>query len=295
MNETSQKRIEWAKAVALAYASHPDVRAIIIGGSTARGTATELSDIDLGLFWTKVASERERSDLIGQIGGKLTRCVPNNLRYQEGNPRREGWIEIIDFRPSSSPDWMRLDLEHETLSGTDQVLTQVLDKMDISLEKQELLSVIQDGIVLYGHDIVGRWRAKSKSYPQELAYKMVAENILGIGNLLMAQVAFDETQDVFHLHEGYLDIGRRLVLSLMGLNRVWAFTDNTDFKGLKPFADRLTFKPPDFVHRLGQAFQTNPPSRIHGFVDLFEEVLELIETHLPAVATQNEREILRQI
>jgi hypothetical protein len=41
MNETSQRRVEWAKSVTTAYANRLDVQAIILGGSTARGVATE--------------------------------------------------------------------------------------------------------------------------------------------------------------------------------------------------------------------------------------------------------------
>jgi predicted nucleotidyltransferase len=54
MNEASQQRIERARPVAGVYASHPDVQAIILGGSTARGVASADSEIDLGLCGRKL-------------------------------------------------------------------------------------------------------------------------------------------------------------------------------------------------------------------------------------------------
>jgi hypothetical protein len=295
MNEASKQRVEWAKSVAAVYADHSDVLAIILGGSTARGVAHEHSDIDLGLFWTQIASQKERIELMRRAGGKLDRCVENHLRFSVGNPRRQGCIEIITLKPTSAATPLRLDIEHETVVGTERVLLEVIDEYDPSLEKQELLSVIHDGIVLYGHDVVDRWREKAQRYPDELADKMVAQHFQGIGRSLLDQVHWVRTQDWFCLYEGFLGIGRRLLLILMGLNRVWALTDNPDFKGLKPFVDGLELQPDDFFDRLGQLLQSNAFIGIRGFADLSEEVVELIEAHMPTVDTSSEREMLNQV
>jgi predicted nucleotidyltransferase len=295
MNEPSQQRLERAKSVAAAYASHPDVRAIIVGGSVAQGTAYEGSDIDLGLFWTQVASQNERSDLIRQVGGRLRRRVDNDIRYSEGNPRRQGCIEIVELDPISPPHRLALDLEHETVAGTERVLTQVIDELDPSLEKQELLAVIQDGIALYGRGLLARWRDRTRRYPDELARKMVAQNLLGIGKGLLAQVRAAETENWFYLYEGYLDIGRRLLLTLMALNRVWAFTDNPNFSGFGPVVEGFALKPERFIERLGESLQSEALHAIRGFAALHEETLELVRAHLPAVDTLGERGMLQQI
>jgi predicted nucleotidyltransferase len=294
MNEASKLRIEQAKTVAAVYASHPDVRAIILGGSTARNTAHEHSDIDLGLFWTQVTSQKDRSDLMQRVGGKLVRCVENHLRYSVGNPRRQGCVEIVELKPTSVTPRLRLDIEHETVVAAERVLSEVIDDYDLSLEKQELLSVILGGLVIYGHELVDRWREKALIYPDELAQKMATQHFLGIGKGLLDQVHWARTEDWFCLYEGFLAIGRRLLLTLMGVNRVWAFTDNPDFKGLKPFIDGLELQPDRFADRLGQLLQSDAIDSIRGFVDLSEEVTILIETHLPTVDTLGERERLKE-
>jgi hypothetical protein len=271
------------------------VQAIVVGGSVARGTAHEGSDIDLGIFWTQVASQGERDILIERIGGRLRRRVDNAIRYSEDNPRRQGCIEIVELEPMSPSNQMGLDLEHETAAGTERVLAQVIDELDPSLEKQELLAVIQGGMALYGHSLVARWREKTRRYPDELARKIVAQNLRGIGSSLLAQMHWVETEDWFSLYEGYLDIGRRLLLTLLALNRVWAFTDNPDFKGFGPVVEGFALKPERFVERLGQSLQSEALCGILGFAALHEEMLGLVEAHLEGMDTSGEREMLQHL
>ncbi len=49
-NAINLKRVRIAESIAGIYAQHPDVWAILLGGSTARGTAGRHSDLDLGIF-----------------------------------------------------------------------------------------------------------------------------------------------------------------------------------------------------------------------------------------------------
>ena len=294
MNNASKQRIMIARSVAAIYAVHPDVGSIIVGGSAARTVAHELSDIDLGIFWNRLPTEEERNNLIPKVGGRLKRHVDNNLRFSSDNPRKEGLIEIIDLPPVDDFHVMEMDIEHETVEGTNQVLSQVIDQLDISLEKQELVSVIHDGIVLHGYNLVDQWRARSISYPQNYAEKMVAEHFSGIGLNLQEQIRWIKAKEWFYLYEGFLKIGRQLFLTLMGLNRKWVFTDNSNFKGWNTFADKLELKPEQFASRLGQAYQQRAPLAIQDLVTLSEEVLELIAVHMPTVDISTEGELMKR-
>jgi hypothetical protein len=281
--------------VAAVYTGHPDVQAIILGGSVARGTAHERSDIDLGIFWSPIAGQEERHELVRRVGGKIHRHVDNDIRYSEDNPRRQGCIEIVELLPTPAASRMRLDLEHETVAGTENVLQQVIKGHDPSLEKQELISVIQDGIALHGHDLVARWRERTRRYADELVYKMVAQNLLGTGRILQSQVHRASTQDWFCLYGSFLEVGRRLLLALMALNRTWAYTDNPNFGGFKPVVEGLALKPKRFVERLGQGLQSEALLGVQGFADLYADVLSLVEEHLPDLDTSGEREPLERL
>ena len=283
MNRASEQRLGRAKTVAAVYAGHPKVQAIVLAGSVARGTAHDASDIDLGIFWAQVASQEERTRLIEQIGGRLHRRVNNDIRYSEDNPRRQGCIEIVEIEPLSASHRLGVDLEHETVIGTERVLAQVIDAHDPSLEKHELLSVIQDGIALHGHDLVARWREKTGRYPDALAQAMVAQNLLGISGRLLDLVHPAGASDWFLFYQGLLNVGRRLLLALMALNRAWAFTDNPDFGGFGPVVEGFALKPERFTERLGESLQSEAFLAIRGLAALAEETLALAETHLPAV------------
>ena len=124
--------------------------------------------------------------------------------------------------------------------------------------------------------------------------QMVTWHLLGTGKRLQGAARWVGTQDWFCLYEELLSVGRRLLLTLMGLNRVWTFTDNPNFKGLKSFADRFALQPGRFVDRIGGLLQGDALTGIRGFVDLSEEILDLVEAHVPDVDTADEREILDQ-
>jgi predicted nucleotidyltransferase len=295
VNEESRQRIYWAEALAQVYASQPDVLAIILGGSSARAVAQAGSDIDLGLFWKQIPSPKESIQLIDRIGGRLTRRVDNQQRYSMGNPRRQGCIEIVDIWPSADQPCIGLDIEHETVAGTEKVLSEVVDQYDPSIEKQELLSVIEHGIVLHGHDLVNHWKEKAKCYPDEIVEKMVSQYLMGIGSKLLNQAHWIRSQDWFMLYEGFLDIGRRLLLTIMGLNRVWVFTDNQNFKGWKYFTDRFAWQPDHFVDRIGNLLQSDVSVSIQGFADLIEEVLAYVDIRLASMDTSEEWEMLKQV
>lgn len=295
MNEASKRRVEWSRPIAAVYAGHPKVEAIILGGSTARGVASNDSDIDIGLFWSRIASAKEREELIRRAGGQMSRIVENHRRYSHSNPRSEGKIEIVEFQSTGRRPQLRLDLEHETVAGTEQVIIEVLSGNDTSLEKQELLSVIQAGIVLHGEEVVGKWREKAQDYPDDLAEKMVSEQLLGIAAHVLDMDRSANSQDWRSVHEVILGISRRLFLSLLGLNRAWAYTDNPSFKGLKEFCEELRLQPHGFANRLGQLTQSNAFTASQDTIALIEEVIALVELHMPSLDVSGEREMLEQV
>lgn len=224
------------------YAAHPSVEAIVLGGSVARGTAAADSDIDLGIFWRELGHERERGDLLSRLSGELHRTVDNSERYSSDNPRREGLIEIIAVTTSDSTTWA-VDLEHETVTGTDRVISEVVDSLDTSLERQELISVIDIGIPLHGESLVRQWRERAV-YSDEFMNRVVCENLLGIGQKLLATKKWGDREEWFSVQESLLDVARRLFLTLLSLNRKWCYTDNVNFKGISGMLSGLELQPP---------------------------------------------------
>lgn len=279
MNLQSQHYLEYAQTIAKIYASHPHVGAIIVGGSVARGTATAQSDIDLGVFWHTLASQSERDALIEQLGAVLSRRIENQLRFEVGNARGLGCLEIMEVS-GSGREPITLDIEHETVAGTEQILVEVLEQYDESLEKHELLAVLVSGHALYGADLAEIWRTQASHYPNELAEKLSEKYLSGLHNRLLAQKRWIATQDWICLYDGLLFVARRLFLTLLALNRTWAHTDNPNFKGMKAVVDGLAIKPADFVARLGVVLQSEGATAIQLMGVLVDEVEAINESTL---------------
>ena len=272
-NSISMNRhLKWAQKVAAHYACHPAVGAIVMGGSAARGTAGPASDVDLGIFWKKVPSVEELESAMGAYGGQLERRVDNAKRYAPDNPRRHGCIEILEVHDSS--DTMPFDLEHETIAGTEEVFTQTLENLDPSLENQELLSVLRDGVYLHQIPATAAWQQRAATYPTALAQRTVVRHMTRFADVLKQQHHWLAAGDWTCFHEGTLELTRRLFLALLALNRVWAHTDNFSFKGMGGVIEKLQRQPEQFGSRLGEAAW--PDTRgLARFAALGHQVIEL--------------------
>lgn len=281
MNTPARERLIWARDVADAFAKHAGVEAIIVGGSVARGDATERSDIDLGIFWTAVASPDARLAIVRELEGTLTRQVDNRLRFDADNPRGAGCIDIIGLAPTASRKMVTVDLEHETVDGTWQVLSQVVDHYDIALDKHELLHVLVHGEVLYGEELVAAWREAARGYPDALVSRMIARHFATLGTRLSGVVLAVRMGEWIQAHQGLVDAARALILTLSALNRSWIHTDNPSFKGVQRLVDGFQIAPERFYDRLGESLQSCAPGAIRAIAGLGLEVLALIPQVVP--------------
>lgn len=283
MNDPTAQRLDWARDIAAAFSRIEGVKAIIVGGSVARGDATERSDIDLGLFWTEVAPPEERLAIVRELDGTLTRQVDNRLRYSAGNPRGVGCIDIITLAPTPIRGPLTVDLEHETVDGTWQVISQVVDDHDIALDKHELLHVLVYGRALYGEALVEDWRAMARRYPEDVVSRMVARHFFGLGSRLSAIVLGVQQAEWLQVQQGLLNTARALVLTLSALNRTWIHTDNPSLKGVQRLIDRFDIAPDRFYDRLGNSVNSAAPAAVRIQAELGLEVLHLIPRVIPMV------------
>ncbi|MBE9102743.1 GNAT family N-acetyltransferase [Vacuolonema iberomarrocanum] len=272
----SQQLTLLAQDIVNVYARHPDVAAVILGGSTARGTAGADSDIDLGVFWQRIPDFAETKRLMQQASIGLARVVSNEMRFPNGCPRRIGRVEIGHLQVAMDIT-CRVDIAHETVEGTDAVIERVFKDSDAELANQELISVIHEGVVLYGESIVRRWQTSSITYPDEIARRMLKQHFLGISERVRSHTNALEGTDWLIRQGVCIDLCRHLVLALMAANRVRAFTDNTDFKGLCAFVHRLEVKPPAFLQRLGWGFGGEAFGSTQVWAALIRDVINTID------------------
>jgi len=290
----SQELTLRARSIAEVYGAYPEVAAVILGGSTARGTAGESSDIDIGVFWQRLPDEATTISLLQQAGIRLNRSVANEMRFSEGCPRRNGRIEIGHLSAENGFQCC-VDVEHETVEGTEEVLDRVFTRHEVNLENQELVSVIRQGVVLHGEVLLQDWRKISEAYPDAVAHRIIQENLGGISSILGSIHHVTTSYEMVRWQRMAYDLRKRITLALMAANRIWAFTDNTDFKGLDSFVCGVSLKPPMFLRRLRLALASTDAARVQVWVSLIRDLVVLISKSDSAIDLSGELEALNAL
>ena len=70
MNDATMWRLALARQIGAAYGVSPNVAAVYIAGSVARGWADRYSDIELDVYWSTPPSDGERLEIIRRAGGE---------------------------------------------------------------------------------------------------------------------------------------------------------------------------------------------------------------------------------
>src|SRR5215212_6879129 len=83
MNKASRWRLAIAHTVASAYTPNSKVRAVIVGGSVARGWADQYSDLEMGLFWDPLPTTIELTAARERCRGTLLELAPFDAGGQD--------------------------------------------------------------------------------------------------------------------------------------------------------------------------------------------------------------------
>ena len=84
MNKATAIRMALARRIAPAYAANPKVRAVLLAGSVARGTADHFSDIEIDVFWAEPPSEDELQAPIEGVGATLLYRAADENEWADG-------------------------------------------------------------------------------------------------------------------------------------------------------------------------------------------------------------------
>jgi hypothetical protein len=257
------------------------VCAVLVGGSVARGCADRFSDIEIGVFWNELPSANQRDMAREQAGGVPGEFIPNSARFDSSDPRNVGGLERY-YLGGDAPSGLLIEVAHETTSGVEQCLDDVVERYDTTLSKQELIAVIQYGVPLFGLPLIERWRARAATYPDELARQMVREH-LRVGPWGRKELYAERGEDLI-VYEDCCHVGMQMLLALMGLNRMYAPSD--DFKWMDRTAAAMQVAPPDCAARMRAALRSDPPTAVRRLRDLMEETIALVEAHMPEIDTK---------
>lgn len=269
MNDATTKRLALAERIAPAYAANPKVRAVLLAGSVARGTADQFSDIEIDVFWAEPPSEDELQAAVERAGATLLYRASDENEWADGF-----FIEGI-----------KVDTSQFLVATIERWLDDVVDRADAEVEKQLLIAAVQHGQPLHGADLAERWRRHAAAYPDALVRAMVAQHLVFRPRALLEM--FAARDDLLILYKGLVQTEDWIMSVLLGLNRL--YIAHPAHKWLDWQIAQMQIAPPDLARRLRQILRDEPRAAVREIHMLVEEVFALVEQHLPDFDTSEAR------
>lgn len=280
MTEASRGGVSVAQNIATVYEVNPQVKVIIIGGSVSRGWADAYSDLEIGIFWNQPPSDAERHVVIERVGASLWtfHSYPHNSEWVVN----EHWgLERVTIGSHSYSGTSMISVNHFTVLAMEQCLADVVDTYDTALEKQVLIAAIQHGLPLKGRELFQKWQTKAASFPDELAIKIVQENLYF--GLWFCPEAYAGRDDILVLFQHFMKAEQCILRILAALNRLYFIS--SEYKWMDALTAMMSIVPPNLSSRMKQVFRVDPLEGWHLLKSLMYETIDLVEEYLPAVNT----------
>jgi hypothetical protein len=263
MSNSATSRLSLAKKIAQVYAFDPNVRAVLVAGSVARGWADVHSDLELHVFVGRPPSHDDRARPINSIGGVNVRFWP----YEE-----DEWSDRFLVQG------VKVELSRFLVDTMEHYLHSVIDDFDTSWTKQMLIAAVQHSIALYGSHEVERWRSMAAAYPAGLAQAM-GEQYSWFPQIsdLMKLV---ERKDLVPLYASMCESATNTLALVHAINH--QYLSHRLFKWTERTLRDMRIAPKDLSDRLIRVFVSNDPSSsVVELSRIVEEVKELAATFLP--------------
>ena len=243
------------------------LRAALLAGSAGRGDADHYSDIDLLLYVDQIPSPDVVAGVRQAVGG-----IGGGPRVQ---PTEQFSTEEFDL------NGVRVELSFAAVSWTDARLDDLLERLiDFDSPSQKMLSGLLEGLPLYGHELVARWKARVERYPEPLRRKMV-QRYWSFFPLWYGSAAMEKRDAELWRLDVLMEAAFNLLGVLAGLNRLY-FT-RFQFKRTRAFVASMKIAPERLADRLESLFRLDPESAAAELGCLVEETAVLIEEQLPGL------------
>src|SRR5512146_524381 len=144
----AQWRLDLAAEIAARLRRFPGLRAMMVGGSVARGFADEYSDLELPLIWDELPPDETRLRIAAELGARFL--------YPYNGPAQEDNLLIHGFQ---------VDLWHNTQANDEQVIRRVLYDFSTDLGDSNFMDTLRACIPLAGEAIIQAWKEQARAYP----------------------------------------------------------------------------------------------------------------------------------
>jgi hypothetical protein len=273
VSEGTGWRLALARRIAAPYVDNPNARVVMVAGSVGRGAADRWSDIEIDVYYEEPPTEADRIAAVESWGGGVAALGEDEVEWEER-------FTIGGFHAHTSTF---------LASTMERFLREVVDDCSVDPEAQSRLFSLQHAVPLKGEAQIERWLTRAEPYPEGLRRAMLVEN-LDFGRFRYAAEMLVARDDLLLLYDSFIDVGRRLIGALLGVNRIYLPTPSHP-KWMDETISLLPIAPSELSARLKRTFRVEPAAGVAALENLMDETLELVEVHVPGFDTSAYRAV----
>ena len=252
------------------YSRLPTARAAMITGSSAEGVSDHYSDLDMTVYYdAELPSEESLA----------------SIREGHGAPER-AWLlgDRADgsFAEAYELGGIQAQIGHATIAAWENDIAEVLDRWNADTPLHKAMSGTLECVAVSGEDLIDRWKARIRAYPDGLARAMV-DTRLQIFPVWYVEDALEARDATLWHFQIRVETAYALLGILAGLNRLYFTT--FQFKKMRRFVGEMRVKPERFAERLDALFQQPPAAAAASLEALTAEVLGLVRREMPDIDT----------
>lgn len=262
LSDESGRRLSIARRIVVGLVSRTELRATLLTGSVAAGTADEHSDIDLLNYYADLPDRELFDGVLRDLGGE---------RFGEiTEPREEGFAGRYRF------DGIEVQTGANLIAALENRLERVAAG-DVDWIMAKVAMGLLEGIPLYGDEVIRGWQARAR-YPESLRLREVEANVgwFPIWDLDEHLAARDA--ELFR-RQMLLDGAFRVVAVLSAVNRLYFTT--FQFKRAGAHFDAMNVKPDRLTERLDRVANAAPSEAAAELKQLVEETRAIVRAEMP--------------
>lgn len=262
LSDESGRRLSIARRIVVGLVSRTELRATLLTGSVAAGTADEHSDIDLLNYYADLPDRELFDGVLRDLGGE---------RFGEiTEPREEGFAGRYRF------DGIEVQTGANLIAALENRLERVAAG-DVDWIMAKVAMGLLEGIPLYGDEVIRGWQARAR-YPESLRLREVEANVgwFPIWDLDDHLAARDA--ELFR-RQMLLDGAFRVVAVLSAVNRLYFTT--FQFKRAGAHFDAMNVKPDRLTERLDRVANAAPSEAAAELKQLVEETRAIVRAEMP--------------
>jgi hypothetical protein len=239
----------------------------VLSGSPPKGLSDEYSDLDVIVFWDVIdVPWLESTPLAG---------IECERKYFRKAGEAGAYLESYYF------DELKVDFGHLTMAVWSETVEGVLGRHEADPSALGSIAGFLTSLPLYGAEAVEEWKRRLRRYPDELALKVVkSHRRFFVPGYLLNQAY--RRGDVLAYYDGLCLMLKNLLDILAALNRVYFSTEEP--RWVEYSLERMAIKPEDAWGRIRRALTSDAEEGIEILERLTDDVLALIELHMPALA-----------